>query len=120
MQVDLGFNPDNVLKLSVSLPPTQYKDDAQKTSIMERALERLSALPGVEAAAAANVTPLTGYAANQSFEIENRPPAQPGEQPNAEYRAVSADYFRTLGMQVRRGRSFTERDVKLGYGVIIN
>lgn len=120
MQVDLGFNPNNVLKLSVSLPPTQYKDDAQKTAFIERALERLSALPGVEAAAVANVTPLTGYAANQSFEIENRPPVQPGEQPNAEYRAVSADYFRALGMQLRRGRGFTERDVKLGYGVIIN
>jgi putative ABC transport system permease protein len=112
LQVDLGFDPRNVLKLSVSLPPTEYKDDAQKTAFIERALERIKALPGVEAAAAANVTPLTGYAANFPFEIENRPPALPGEQPNAEYRAVSADYFRALGMRVRRGRGFTENDVK--------
>jgi len=124
MQVDLGFNPNNVLKLSVSLPPTVYKDDAQKNAFIERALERIKALPGVEAAASANVTPLTGYAANLPFDIENRPPALPGEQPNAEYRAVSADYFRALGMQAPRGRGFTEQDVKQssqsGGGVIIN
>jgi putative ABC transport system permease protein len=66
------------------------------------------------------VTPLTGYAANLPFDIENRPPALPGEQPNAEYRAVSADYFRALGMQVRRGRGFIEHDVKQPTSVIIN
>lgn len=120
LQVDLGFNPNNVLKMSVSLPPTVYKDDAQKMVFIERALERIKALPGVEAVAAANVTPLSGYAANLPFEIENRPPALPGEQPNAENRAVSADYFRALGMQVRRGRSFTEFDVKQSLSVIIN
>jgi putative ABC transport system permease protein len=120
MRVDLGFNPNHVLKLTVALPPTQYTDDAQRIAFMERALERLKALPGVEAVAAANVTPLTGYAANTAFEIENRPPAQPGEQPNAEYRTISADYFRALGMRLRRGRLFTEQDVKQTRAVIIN
>jgi putative ABC transport system permease protein len=120
MQVDLGFNPQNVLKLTVALPATQYAGDAQKIAFMERALERLKALPGVEAAAAANVTPLTGYAANLPFDIENRPPALPGEQPNAEYRAVSADYFRALGMRLRRGRLFTEQDVKQTRAAVIN
>jgi putative ABC transport system permease protein len=120
MQVDLGFNPNHVLKLTVALPPTQYTDEAQRIAFMERALERLKALPGVEAVAAANVTPLTGYAANTAFEIENRPPAQPSEQPNAEYRTISADYFRALGMRLRRGRWFTEQDVKQTRTVIIN
>ena len=119
-QVDLGFNPNNALKLTVALPATQYGDDTQKIAFMERALERLKALPGVEAAAAANVTPLNGYAANLPFDIENHPPAQPGEQPNAEYRAVSADYFRALGMSLRRGRWFTEQDVKQGRVAVIN
>jgi putative ABC transport system permease protein len=120
LQVDLGFNPQNVLKLSVAFPPTQYKDEGQRTAFMERALERIKALPGVEAAAAANVTPLTGYAANLPFDIENRPPALPGEQPNAEYRSVSADYFRALGIRLVRGRRFTEHDVKQSSSVIIN
>jgi putative ABC transport system permease protein len=119
LQVDLGFNPRNVLKLTVALPPTQYKDEEQKTAFIELALDRIKALPGVEAAAAANVTPLTGYAANLPFDTENRPPALPGEQPNAEYRSVSADYFRTLGILLR-GRAFTEYDVKLSSVAIIN
>jgi putative ABC transport system permease protein len=119
-EVDLGFNPNNALKLTAALPATQYGDDIRKIAFMERALERLKALPGVEAAAAANVTPLTGYAANLPFDIENRPPAQPGEQPNAEYRAVSADYFRAMGMRLRRGRWFTEQDMKQGRVAVIN
>src|SRR5262249_61313056 len=41
MQVDLGFRPENVLKLTVVLPATQYKDDQQKAALIERALERI-------------------------------------------------------------------------------
>jgi putative ABC transport system permease protein len=106
------------------LPTTQYKDDQQKAAFIERALERIRALPGVEAAAAANVTPLSGYNSPINFDIEGRPPAQPGAQPSAEYRAVSHDYFRTMGIGLRRGRPFTEQDVKqssqVGTVVIIN
>jgi putative ABC transport system permease protein len=124
MQVDLGFRPENVLKLTAVLPATQYKDDQQKAAFIERALERIRALPGVEAAATANVTPLSGYNSPINFEIEGRPPAQPGAQPSAEYRAVSHDYFRTMGINLRRGRPFTEQDVKqssqVGNVVIIN
>jgi len=124
MQVDLGFRPENVLKLTAALPATQYKDDQQKAAIIERALERIRALPGVEAAAVANVTPLSGYNSPINFDIEGRPPAQPGAQLSAEYRAVSHDYFRTMGISLRRGRPFTEQDVKQSFQggnvVIIN
>ncbi len=124
MQVDLGFRPENVLKLTVALPATQYSDDQRKAAFIERALERVRALPGVEAAAVANVTPLSGYNSPLNFDIEGRPPAQPGAQPGAEYRAVSHGYFRTMGISLRRGRPFTEQDVKQptqgGNVVIIN
>jgi putative ABC transport system permease protein len=112
MQIDLGFRPENVLKLTAVLPATQYKDDQRKAAFIERALERIRALPGVEAAATANVTPLSGYNSPINFDIEGRPPAQPGSQPSAEYRAVSHDYFRTMGIGLLRGRTFTEQEVK--------
>jgi putative ABC transport system permease protein len=112
MQVDLGFKPENALKLTVALPVTQYGDDQRKAAFIERALERIRALPGVESAAVANVTPLSGYQSPLNFEIEGLPPAPPGLQPSAEYRAVSHDYFRTMGISLRRGRPFTEQDVK--------
>jgi putative ABC transport system permease protein len=112
MQVDLGFRPENVLKLTVVLPATQYKDDQQKAAFIDLALEHIRALPGVESAAAANVTPLSGYQSPLNFDIEGRPPALPGLQQSAEYRAVSHDYFRTMGISLRRGRRFTEQDVK--------
>jgi len=46
----------------------------------------------------ANVTPLSGYHSPLSFDIEGHPPALPGAHPSAEYRAVSHDYFRTMGI----------------------
>jgi putative ABC transport system permease protein len=112
MQIDLGFRPENVLKLTVVLPAMQYKDDQQKAAFIDLALEHIRALPGLESAAAANVTPLSGYQSPLNFDIEGRPPALPGLQPSAEYRAVSHDYFRTMGISLRRGRPFTEQDVK--------
>jgi putative ABC transport system permease protein len=112
MQVDLGFRPEKVLKLTVVLPATQYKDDLQKAAFIDRALESIRALPGVEAAATANITPLSGYQSPLNFDVEGRPPALPGLQPSAEYRAVSHEYFRTMGISLRRGRPFTEQDVK--------
>jgi putative ABC transport system permease protein len=117
MQVELGFRPENVLKLTVALPATEYAADQQKAAFIERALERFRALPGVESVAAANVTPLSGYYSPLNFDIEGRPPASPGEQPSAEYRTVSHDYFRTMGISLRRGRQFTEQDVKQSFQI---
>ncbi|MBO0857191.1 MAG: FtsX-like permease family protein [Chloracidobacterium sp.] len=96
------------MKLTIVLPATQYSDDQQKAAFIERALERVRALPGVESAAVANVMPLSGYNAPLEFDVKGRPPARPGDQPSAEFRAVSHSYFRTMC----RGRQFTEQEVK--------
>jgi predicted permease len=72
--------------------------------------ERAKALPGVQKAALVSVLPLGGDS-DMSFEIEGRPlPRSPSETPVTWYRLVTASYFDTIGMQIRRGRGFESRE----------
>src|SRR6185295_11732589 len=55
--VDAGFDPRNVLTMSVGLPETRYKTGGQVSSFFDRTLERVRALPGVDAASAIDDLP---------------------------------------------------------------
>ena len=111
-KVDPGFNPDNALTASVSLPKAKYPEDSQKVLFFQQLIERVSALPGVQAAGAAHVVPMTGDDYVLGFEIDGRPPLPPGASQSTNYYSVSADYFKAMGIPLRRGRVFTERDTE--------
>jgi putative ABC transport system permease protein len=111
LKVDPGFNPDNALTLSVALPRTKYPEETQQVAFFQQLLEKVSALPGVQAAGISNAMPLgNDYVAG--FEIEGRPPLPPGAGQSTNFYAVSPDYFKAMGITLRRGRLFTERDTK--------
>ena len=110
LSADLGFNPENVLVGFVNPPRTSYKTPADYRAFYDQVLEKASALPGVQKAALASVLPLSGDS-DTSFEIEGRPaPASQSETPVTWYREVSAGYFDAMGMTIRRGRAFAERE----------
>ena len=111
-KVDPGFNPDNALTAVVSLPKNKYPEDSQKVLFFQQLIERVSALPGVKAAGAAHVVPMTGDDYVLSFEIDGRPPLPPGSSQSTNYYSVTADYFKAMGIPLRRGRVFTERDTE--------
>ena len=118
-QTDPGFNPHNVLTLSVPLPLTGYEDQRRQALFYERALERLGALRGVDSAAAVFRLPITGFA-TAIFTAQGKP-VPPGTEPNADYRAVSFNYFRAAGIPLLSGREFTEQDkVDSADAVIVN
>jgi putative ABC transport system permease protein len=73
-------------------------------------LEGLKALPGVESAALVSELPLSGQNNDTWFTVEGRPPIAPSERPDANLRVVSTDYFRTMGIQIVKGRNFTRND----------
>jgi putative ABC transport system permease protein len=110
-QVDPGFNPDNTLTLTVSLPRTKYPEDTQRIAFFQQLLENVGALPGVQAAGATNPLPLTGDTV-LAFVVQGRPALPPGAGQSTNFYAASADYFKALGIPLRRGRLFTERDVR--------
>ena len=107
--VDPGFRADNVLAFRVALPQTTYPEAHNQIGFFDRLLDKLRSTPGIESAGMVQSLPLRGgYVL--SFEVEGRPPAQPGEDYSANYRAVSPDYFSTLGIPLKRGRALVAGD----------
>jgi putative ABC transport system permease protein len=109
MQVNRGLDPTNVLTINLNLPSSKYPSGKQQTAVLRQILERISATPGVRSAGLTSTLPFTGGPATD-FEIEGRPPAEAGQAPVADIRIVDPNYFRTLSIPLRTGRSFSERD----------
>jgi putative ABC transport system permease protein len=108
--VDPGFRPEETLSFELSVPSTVYRDDPQIVAFYERVVDRVRHLPGVHSAGAVMALPLSGTRYNISFKVLGRPPAAPGQEPSMEVRVATPDYFRTLGVPLKRGRLFTEAD----------
>jgi len=110
-QVNPGFQPDNVLTLRISLPQTKYPEQIQQATFAEQLLKRVASLPGVQAASVATTLPMSGTLI-QGFSIQEKPFPPPDPQLPTNYYAVSPDYFRAMEISLRRGRAFTERDMR--------
>jgi putative ABC transport system permease protein len=108
--VEPGFATENRLALTTILPAPKYGDDARRTAFYDEALERMRAIPGVESAALTSIVPISGNDEIYSIAFEGRPPLPPGQGVSAIYYLVSPDYFRTMGIPIKRGRGFTEQD----------
>jgi putative ABC transport system permease protein len=107
--VDPGFTSDGVLAFQVSLPEPAYPEATNQLAFFDTLLERLAAAPAVQQVGAVQTLPMRGgYVL--SFSVDGRPPALPGEDPSANHRVVTPDYFTTLNIPVRRGRTFTRQD----------
>lgn len=102
-----GFNPDDVLTARFSLPDMKYKSDDQRRQFVERLDAKLAAIPGVESAGFKN--PLLG-GWQSSFVAEGQPMPKEGEFPSAEFSRVSPGALPAMGVELLRGRFFTERD----------
>jgi putative ABC transport system permease protein len=109
-QVSPGFDADRALTAELALSGARYGDDELRTSMVDRLLERLSSLPDVRASAVTTMLPMTGGGATIHFNIKGRPPAGPDQYTMAGYRAVSGQYFETLGIPLKRGRLLDARD----------
>ena len=104
-----GFSTTRVFDTWIPLVAAGYDAPRAKT-FQDELIQRVRALPGVEAAAYARVVPL-GYGSFSStgIAVDGYEP-QPNEQPTAEYNEVSPDYFATLGIPLLSGREFTRAD----------
>jgi putative ABC transport system permease protein len=105
--VDPGFRSSRVLTIRLSLPRDRYADRAAIQQFADQAHLRIASLPGIRAAAAANVVPMNGYLATAGFLIEG---LTARNAPEAHYRMITPDYFRALGIPVREGRAFDASD----------
>jgi putative ABC transport system permease protein len=107
--VGAGFTPQKVLTARLSPAGAGYRADPAYINYYQRVIERVSLIPGVEAVGAINALPLS-WGQTAGYRIEGRPPLTLDKWPGANYRAVSSDYFRALGIPIAQGRAFNERD----------
>jgi len=106
-----GFNPKGVITLGVGLPLSRYPGLQQQAIFYDKLVAQIRTLPGVESAASVIRLPMLGFNASTGFTVQGKP-VQQGTEPNADYRAVTDDYFRTMNIPLLKGRDFTVRDSK--------
>ena len=113
-----GFDPENVLTMSVALPSQRYRNKEEINRFHRELLGRVSALPGVEAASVSNSLP--GLPSWQTdIAVEGRPANKAGEELNVDWSIVSERYFEVMRIPVLKGRAFTEREAREGTPVVL-
>ncbi len=108
--VRVGFDTANVLSARISLPETSYRDPDALIRFDERLQASLGTIPGVQAAGATSLLPLTTGLATVQFSIVGRPPEREGSRPSSDYRIVTPGYFAAMGIPLVQGRLLTEQD----------
>jgi putative ABC transport system permease protein len=118
-QMDAGLRPENIITLGINLPQAKYSTSQAMDNFYQQLIDRVSSLPGVQAAGIINLLPLQQWGTNGDIHIEGDPPYPPGQAPLAELRVVSPDYFRALGIPLIAGRFLNARDQENSERVVL-
>jgi putative ABC transport system permease protein len=106
INVDKGFNSHHVITMAVRPSPVRYKDAKTEILYLQRILENVSTLPGVQSAGWVYTLPLTGNSTNGGIKIEGHP----GDSPNVDKQYVEGNYFQAMRTPLLKGRFFDPRD----------
>jgi putative ABC transport system permease protein len=112
-----GFRPDQVLTMNVGR--LHSLDAGARARYYTQVARRVQALPGVHAVGLNDYILLQNEDDYEGFHIEGRPQPQPGATPREEWRRISPDYFRAMGVGLVKGRFFTEADNETAPSVVI-
>jgi putative ABC transport system permease protein len=118
LQTNIGFNTENLLTMTVVLPPSKYTEVNPRVNFNTQLQERVQSLPGVAGAGSVDILPVNGGNTTR-FYIDGDPVPEPGKETEANIRVVNDHYFKTLGVPLLAGRFFDERDRADGPGVVI-
>jgi len=117
---DPGFQPEGVLSARITLPEGRYSAPERRSAFVSRVVEQLTALPGVRTASASSAVPgADGAGQKNGFAIVGDTPVEPGHQPVATQVIAGPEYFRTMGITVRRGRGVLPTDDAKGPKVAV-
>jgi predicted permease len=106
-----GFDSSDVQTIRFSLPQTGYDDVDTIVRFYDQLRSRASAINGIKSDALISILPLAAKSISfVHFTRPDRPPARPEDTPSTNYRIVTPDYFRTMGIPLLEGRNFTESD----------
>ena len=114
-----GFDANNVLTARMTIPAAKYPAAAARLTFFRDAVSRVSQLPGVESAGAISFLPLAGLGAATGFTIVGEPPPAAGQGPVTDVRVCDNGYFKSMKVPLRRGRLFTEREMRENLNVVV-
>ncbi len=106
LNVDKGFNSHHVITMAVRPSPVRYKDPKTEILYLQRILESVNSLPGVQSAGWVYTLPLTGNSTNGGIKIEGHP----GDSPNVDKQYVEGNYFQAMSTPLLKGRFFDSCD----------
>ncbi|HXY16359.1 MAG TPA: ABC transporter permease [Terriglobales bacterium] len=109
VRTDPGFEPHNALTLNVSLPTVKYAKAEQQIAFFDEVLRRVSSLPGVRNAATSAALPLS-WVRYTPVLADGQPDVPLAQRPFIDIEAISPQWFQTLRVPIRAGRSFTDAD----------
>src|SRR6185503_5017322 len=107
--VNTGFVSEHVWTARLTPSGTSYANQADYDRFYNQVVQRVSAVPGVQDAGLINTLPLD-KGPTTGFRVDGRPVETPDKWPSANYRSVSPNYFRAMGIPVLQGRAYTDRD----------
>jgi putative ABC transport system permease protein len=108
--VDVGFDTSQTLVVSTDLSTSPLRERGASARFLTELIPRLERLPGVRSVAAATGVPFEGGPASQPITRQQDPVRPNASSPQIVHTAVTPGYFSTMGMTLKRGRGFTERD----------
>jgi putative ABC transport system permease protein len=117
--VDLGLRTDHVLKFDLAQADGRFKDPAEIYTYYRQILDRIQSLPGVSSAAVVTGTPLRGTSDGMPFSVVGQPVVDFAQRPASPFQSVTADYFKTFGIRLIQGRTFTDQDTATSVRVAV-
>jgi putative ABC transport system permease protein len=112
MDVNAGFDPDHLLTFNLGLPSSA--NSVRQLAFYQQVVQRLQALPGVQAVGAVSRLPLAGGNSSRSFGVPGIETAY-----DADIRVSTPDYFRAMGIPLLKGRGFSESDLSSSLNVAV-
>ncbi|HJT29865.1 MAG TPA: ABC transporter permease [Pyrinomonadaceae bacterium] len=112
-QTNPGITPEELVSVEFDLSATNYSDPEHASDFYRRLVSQVQSLPGVQSVSFGTNQPLSGTAGSDPFAIEGRK-LGPSNLTSAGWQLVGANYLKTLGIQLVKGRDFTAEDMQPG------
>jgi len=109
-RVNPGFRTDHILTFNLPVPEKRLTQSEQIVTYYRQLVERIESLPGVIRAEAGTGMPLQGTNFGMPFTIVGKPVADPSARPGAGFQMVTPGFYQTFGIQMAKGRTFTDQD----------
>ncbi|HYL64830.1 MAG TPA: ABC transporter permease [Candidatus Methylomirabilis sp.] len=106
-----GFDADNLLTLSISVPANKFSTPAKQIAFFEGVLQKVRSTPGIVSAGVIDDLPLDNGGSHQPVQIEGQPVVPMADQPEVDVRSASAGYLRAMHIPLLSGRDLDNSDV---------